>query len=269
MTLKDSTAAISSPASPDGISRSDSRDGETAPSEPEAAHVSRFRARDNEKAMSTNDTSGPLFTALSPSAGLQRSLESKLRARMAGSGSPLYALTWSDWDMPAGPPICRLRASEPRTSSAASIRLQKVAILVRRPSARSARPCLRQRSNVSMEMPAAGAARLKLRPCGPRAAHTGFELALGRHSRSELVYGAGDLLRAEHVNDLASSSIGRGVRPVGRHAGSALHRSRAAVVGEHDRAAAIGVGAEHCCRSAGADCPATRDPAGRRRRWRR
>ena len=35
---------------------------------------------------------------------------------MAGNGSLLYALTWSDWDMPAGPPICRLRASGRRTS---------------------------------------------------------------------------------------------------------------------------------------------------------
>ena len=112
MTLKDSTAAISSPGSPDGISPSSSPDGETAPSGQGAAHVSRFRARDNEMAMPTNDTSGPLFTALSPSAGLQRSLANRLQARMAGSGSPLYVLTWSDWDMPAGPPICRLRASE-------------------------------------------------------------------------------------------------------------------------------------------------------------
>jgi len=35
---------------------------------------------------------------------------------MAASGSPLFELTWSDWDMPAGPPICRLRASARRTS---------------------------------------------------------------------------------------------------------------------------------------------------------
>ena len=32
------------------------------------------------------------------------------------NGSPEYALTWSIWDMPAGLPICRLRASPPRTS---------------------------------------------------------------------------------------------------------------------------------------------------------
>ena len=119
MTLKDSTAAISSPGSPDGISRSASPDGETTQSGQGAAHVSRFRARDNEKAMPTNDTSGPLFTASSPSAGLQQCLESKLRARMDVSGSPLYVLTWSTWDMPAGLPICRLRASGHRTSGSA------------------------------------------------------------------------------------------------------------------------------------------------------
>jgi hypothetical protein len=33
---------------------------------------------------------------------------------MDASGSPLFALTWSEWDMPAGPPICRLRASARR-----------------------------------------------------------------------------------------------------------------------------------------------------------
>ena len=35
---------------------------------------------------------------------------------MGANGSPEYALTWSTWDMPAGPPICRLRASARRTS---------------------------------------------------------------------------------------------------------------------------------------------------------
>ena len=119
MTLKDTTAAIFSPASPDGTSPCSSPDGETERSGPAAAHVSRFRARDSERAMPTNDTSGPLFTALSPSADLQRSLENRLRARMAGNGSPLYVLTWSTWDMPAGVPICRLRASGRRTSDSA------------------------------------------------------------------------------------------------------------------------------------------------------
>lgn len=78
---------------------------------PVPVHVSRFRARDSENAMPTNDTSGPLFTASSPSARLQSSLESKLRARTDVNGSPEYALIWKHWDMPAGPPICALRAS--------------------------------------------------------------------------------------------------------------------------------------------------------------
>jgi len=43
-----------------------------------------------------------------------------LRVEMAGRGSPLYALTWRHWDMPAGPPICALRASGLRTSASAS-----------------------------------------------------------------------------------------------------------------------------------------------------
>jgi hypothetical protein len=66
--------------------------------------------------MSTNDTSGPLFTASSPSARLQWSLASRLQARMAGNGSPLFALTWRQQDMPSGPPICQLAASARRTS---------------------------------------------------------------------------------------------------------------------------------------------------------
>ena len=35
---------------------------------------------------------------------------------MAAGGSPEYVMTWSDWDMPSGPPICALRASPRRTS---------------------------------------------------------------------------------------------------------------------------------------------------------
>lgn len=58
----------------------------------------------------TNATSGPNSTASSRSAVLQSALESRLRARLEGLGSPLYGLTWKDWEMPLGPPICRLRA---------------------------------------------------------------------------------------------------------------------------------------------------------------
>ena len=116
-TSLDTDSAISSPASPDGRSPCKWPDGPLKPkSGPGHVPVSRFRAQDSEKAMPIDDTCGPLFTASSPSADLQRSLANKLRQRMAGNGSPLYELTWSEWDMPAGVPICRLRASAHRTS---------------------------------------------------------------------------------------------------------------------------------------------------------
>lgn len=88
----------------------------TSKSGPAPARVSRFRARDNGRAMPTNDTSGPLFTALSPSAALQQYLANRLVARMDLNGSVLFALTWKELDMPSGPPICRLAASARRTS---------------------------------------------------------------------------------------------------------------------------------------------------------
>jgi hypothetical protein len=81
----------------------------------------RFRANHflgpvNNEDMKMNDTCGPFSTSLSNSADLQRSLGSKLRARLEGNGSPLYALTWRHWDMLSGPPICALRARAHPTS---------------------------------------------------------------------------------------------------------------------------------------------------------
>ncbi len=112
VTLPDTPNATSSRESADGPTRCGLQDVPTsAPSGPAPVRVSRFRARDSEKAMPMNDTCGPLFTRSSPSAALQRSLENRLRARMDVNGSPEYALTWKIWDMPAGVPICALRAS--------------------------------------------------------------------------------------------------------------------------------------------------------------
>ena len=117
MTSRDTDKFTSSPGSEDGLSPSDSRGGPTTdPFGQEVVPVSRFRALENEKDMPTNAISGPLFNLSSPSADLQWSLESKLQAAMEGNGSPLYALTWSQWDMPAGSQICRQRASARRTS---------------------------------------------------------------------------------------------------------------------------------------------------------
>ena len=119
--LPDTPKSTSLPVSADGPTRSGSPAGQTTdPSGPEAVRVSRFRAQDSEKAMPIDDISGPLFTTSSPSADLQRSLESRLRARMGSSGSPLYVLTWSAVDMPSGVPILRRRASGRRTSGKGS-----------------------------------------------------------------------------------------------------------------------------------------------------
>ena len=117
MSSKATRSAISSPGSAAGPTPSGSPDGPTSgPSGPAPFPVSRFRALDSDVAMPIEDTCGPLFSGSSPSAGLQRSLESRLRASLDVNGSPEYALIWSMWDMPAGPPICRLRASAHRTS---------------------------------------------------------------------------------------------------------------------------------------------------------
>lgn len=111
------TNAISSPESADGLSPCDGPDSKTPEeSGPAPVPVSRFRALEKDRDTPTSGTCGPLFTASSPSAVLQRSLESKLRARMDVNGSPEFALTWKTWDMPAGEPICALRASERRTA---------------------------------------------------------------------------------------------------------------------------------------------------------
>ena len=68
----------------------------------------------------TPDTSGLRCAASLASVALQLSLESKLQAALDVNGSPEYALTWKQWAMPSGPPICALRASARRTSASVS-----------------------------------------------------------------------------------------------------------------------------------------------------
>lgn len=112
---------ISLPESAAGLSRYDSRLGPIIARyglEAVLANLSASQAK--EAGLLTSGISGPHSTGLSRSAGLQSSLESRLRARMAGSGSPLFALIWKHWDMPAGEPICALRASGRRTSDSGS-----------------------------------------------------------------------------------------------------------------------------------------------------
>lgn len=118
--LMDTPNVISSRASAAGHSLSVAPASPTMPrSGPAPVPVSRFRATGSNLAMPMNDTCGPLFTRTSPSAGLQLCLESKLRERLDVNGSLEYELTWKEWIMPAGVPICALRASARRKSARA------------------------------------------------------------------------------------------------------------------------------------------------------
>lgn len=85
------------------------------------AHVpaSRSVPPASSEAQTTNATCGRSSAASSRSAALQAFLANRLRARLEGIGSPLYALTWKNWLMESGPPICALRGSARRTSDSA------------------------------------------------------------------------------------------------------------------------------------------------------
>jgi hypothetical protein len=80
------------------------------------ARVSHSVPRERALGLRMTDTYGPLFGGSSPSASLQRSLASRLHQKLDVNGSPEYVLTWKQWDMPSGEPICALRASGHRTS---------------------------------------------------------------------------------------------------------------------------------------------------------
>ncbi len=116
MNLTDTTNATSLPGSADGRSPYAGPDL-NKPMEygPAPVPVSRFRARACTRGIPINDTSGQPSTISLLSANLQRCLESRLQAKMAENGSLEFALTWKTWVMPAGQPICALRASVRRT----------------------------------------------------------------------------------------------------------------------------------------------------------
>lgn len=84
-------------------------------------HVNPLARRENREEQVMSDTSGQKCAGSSLSANLQSSLESRLQANLAETGSPEYALTWKHWDMQSGPPICALRALVRRTSDSGSI----------------------------------------------------------------------------------------------------------------------------------------------------
>lgn len=101
----------------DGVSRLPLRDGlVTSLYGPVPAPVSPsvWPVKDSEPRMIV--ISGLSSAASLRTADLQRSLESRLRQQMDVNGSPEYVLTWKQWDMESGPPICALRASQRRIS---------------------------------------------------------------------------------------------------------------------------------------------------------
>ena len=114
-------APTSSRASAGGTSLSSSPGGLPAErSGPVAALASRSPRLVQDEEPATVAISGRYGEHSLNSAALQSSLESKLRARLAGRGLPLYVLKWKHWDMQSGPPICALRGSVPRTSVSGS-----------------------------------------------------------------------------------------------------------------------------------------------------
>ena len=117
MTSDTTTKCICSQGSPVGLWLYNSRGLTRCPEcGVSVVPVSRFRAREQDKELPIDDTCGLLFTSSSPNYDLQCALENRLRAILDVNGSPECDMTWANWDMRAGLPICRLRASAHRTS---------------------------------------------------------------------------------------------------------------------------------------------------------
>ena len=116
-TLEATPSAISSPASASGVTPSDKPGGPTtAPYGPDHARANLSARQAKALGLLTSGTYGPPSITSSPSAILQSSLESRLRASLSMTGSTLYTLTWKPWVTPSGVSRSRLRASVRRTS---------------------------------------------------------------------------------------------------------------------------------------------------------
>ena len=116
VTSRDTPNATSSQGSGAGPSRSNALGLQMPLFGQGAAPASPSASPDEEEGPTTHDISGLSSTVSLQSAALQLSLENRLRALLDGSGSPEYALTWKQWAMPSGLPICALRASGHRIS---------------------------------------------------------------------------------------------------------------------------------------------------------
>ena len=96
----------------------------SGPSGQEAAPASPSARPALTEGQQTPATSGLTSPGSSGSAALQSFLESRLRALLDVTGSLECVLTWKEWAMTSGPPICALRASARRTSASASTGLE-------------------------------------------------------------------------------------------------------------------------------------------------
>ena len=117
VTYEGTHSATSSPASGSGPMPCDPRGGQMTDQSGQDPALANLSAR-QAKAMGllTSGTCGrPSTTSLS-SADLQRSLESRLQARLSTLGSTLYRMTWKPWVTGSGRSRSRLRASVLRTS---------------------------------------------------------------------------------------------------------------------------------------------------------
>lgn len=104
--------ATSSPVSVDGVKHFDSPGGQLTDLFGQAVvRASRSRIPAAKAESRISDISGPRSEISSRSADLQSSLESRLKARLAGRGSPLYSLTWKRLNIAWHAPVCLLRAS--------------------------------------------------------------------------------------------------------------------------------------------------------------
>jgi len=113
----DIPSATSSLVSASGASHFVLPDGRTANEHGLEAALASLSARQVKAlGLQTSGIYGPPGSTSSTSAGLQSSLESRLRARLSTLGSTLYTLTWKVWITPSGVSRFRLRASVRRTS---------------------------------------------------------------------------------------------------------------------------------------------------------
>ena len=121
MTFEDSRSAIFSPASVDGATRYGSPGGPTtSPRGQGVAPASRSAMPASSWGERIRVIYGRRSVASSTGRALQSCLESRLQARLVAFGSPEYALTWRQWAMRSGPPICALRASGRRIEGSGS-----------------------------------------------------------------------------------------------------------------------------------------------------